>query len=120
MPHAMLSFLAAWKKTPMIVLKCTRCDAEYKVRDYRATTAKYCSRRCQALANRIKMTWICANCKKPFIRAAARCSPPKYCSKKCKYEGLKDRGTVTYKCRHCGRRFLGSPSKPRLYCSTAC
>lgn len=104
----------------MIDCICEHCGKPYTVAPYRIGKTKYCSRKCLATAKLIRMTFKCEYCKKKFVTDALRAKPPKYCSKKCKYEGLKGRGHVTFRCRHCHKTFRDAPSRERKYCSTAC
>lgn len=101
-------------------MACEQCGDTFKVRAYREKTARFCSRRCQALAARIRASAACGVCGKQFEFISSRCNTAKYCSPECRYKAQHIKGSITYSCRHCGRQFLGAPSHKRVYCSRAC
>ncbi len=103
----------------MIIL-CKQCGIEFKVSKYRSKTAKYCSRRCLALAYRVQIETECKICGKKFEHISSRANKAKYCSRKCYYKSLKNKGSKKFICKFCRKEFLDSPSKKRIYCSRAC
>lgn len=64
----------------MIIL-CKQCGIEFKVSKYRSKTAKYCSRRCLALAYRVQIETECKICGKKFEHISSRANKAKYCSR---------------------------------------
>ena len=101
-------------------MNCNHCDKPFAVPKYRLATAKYCSRKCQALANRTQIKTNCQICGKEFEHISSRCNKAKYCSRRCYHKAQYLKGSVEYICRHCSKRFRGSPSHKRKYCSKAC
>lgn len=101
-------------------IKCNNCEKEFYVPLNRLKTAKYCSRKCSALANRIASITECEVCGSQFDHIASRCNKAKYCSRKCYYKAMHLKGSVTINCHHCGKYFKASPSEKRKYCSRAC
>lgn len=101
-------------------LACKQCNGTFTVRPYRAETAKYCSRRCQALHTRVLHGTNCATCGEYFARITGRPNKAKYCSRKCYHKAMNTKGTVTYSCRHCSAEFLDAPSHKRAFCSRKC
>lgn len=101
-------------------ITCQHCSTVFDVPKYRADTAKYCSRKCLALAARIEMTSSCAVCNTSFTHIASRANKAKYCSRKCYYKAMHTKGSVIVKCAHCETVFNASPSEKRKFCSRAC
>jgi DNA-directed RNA polymerase subunit RPC12/RpoP len=100
--------------------KCPQCSQEFTVPEYRKDTAKYCSRKCTALATRVQTTSDCQECGTEFTHIASRANKAKYCTPKCFHKAMSRKGTVEYTCLHCAKKFLDSPSHKRKYCSIGC
>jgi len=99
---------------------CQHCSTTFHVPKHRIETAKYCSRRCLALAARTEVHSSCAVCGENFTHISSRSNKAKYCSRSCYYKSLAGRGSVTVQCAHCSTEFKTSPSKNRKFCSRAC
>lgn len=101
-------------------INCLHCTKEFYIPKNRFETAKYCSRRCGALAVRVFAKRECQICKKEFEVIESRSNKAKYCSRKCYYESQKGKGKVNYTCHHCGKEFIGHRAHKRKYCSREC
>jgi len=101
-------------------INCLQCSNEFYIPRNRFDTAKYCSRKCQALHVRELIIRCCNICGKEFEHISSRCNKAKYCSRVCYHKSRKGRGTRFYKCKYCKKEFKDSPSKNRIYCSKAC
>ena len=99
---------------------CKHCNTLFTVPEYRKDTAIYCSRSCMALDARVQIVSSCEECGSKFTHIASRANKAKYCSQKCYHKAMNRKGTVEYKCQHCGKNFLDAPSHKRKYCSKAC
>lgn len=102
------------------IINCRGCNKEFYIPINRFATAVYCSRSCKALYTLEQINATCGICNKQFTHISSRCNKAKYCSRTCYYKAMKNRGTVTIKCRHCDKDFKTSPSKNRIYCSKSC
>ena len=101
-------------------IECLHCSKEFYIPINRFETAKYCSRRCSALATRSRQITKCAICGNKFEHIGCRANNAKYCSRACYHKSQIGRGTKEFKCQHCDKIFLDSPSVKRKYCSRAC
>ena len=99
---------------------CAHCGTVFSFPKYRSETAKYCSRRCLALASRVQVDATCATCGGEFSHISSRCKTAKYCSRECYSKSLKGKGRTLCKCAFCGNEFLASKSQNRKFCSRAC
>jgi len=90
-----------------IEVKCQTCGKLFKVKPYRADTAKYCSHKCRQKQVEIK----CEYCGKKFQLVANRAEKAKFCSPECfqKSGGPRDK-KVTSTCQTCGKIFKIKPS----------
>lgn len=103
---------------------CNYCNKEFIVNNYRAKTAKYCSKKCVAAKNKAThLTIHCAKCEKEFIRESWKSrssSKGQYCSREC-YESRSPQQTI--KCQ-CGVTFQAYQSRlsyySQVYCSRKC
>ena len=66
-------------------LTCTRCDKPFEVKAYRASTAKYCSKRCWSQRNP-PQSKICPQCDKPF---SSYQRDQVFCSQSCARRGTR-------------------------------
>lgn len=108
---------------------CQRCGKTFYVRPSVLKLGngrgQYCSRECSVLARTVKRTnGICQECGKTFYVRPwdikyGRC---KFCSTSCrsKYNGRKNRKSVTLICKHCGKSFSVRPCESKNYCSADC
>jgi len=101
-------------------ITCRQCKKVFPVKPYMAETARYCSRKCQALGQCRQESRDCEICGTRFDYIHSRLNKAKYCSRKCYHRAQSVKGTVEYKCRYCERTFLDAPSHKRVYCSQAC
>lgn len=97
----------------MIRIKCKTCNKEFKVKNRRANTAKYCSLRCRWQAEGTSKIVDCAFCGKSIKRTGTRLKEHNYCNAKCQmaYEyanGIRNRNTITLKANETIRKF-GNP-----------
>lgn len=101
-------------------IDCLHCKQSIYIPKNRFGTAKYCSLKCKGLHELSPQIANCKTCGDEFTHISSRAKTAKYCSRKCYHKGQTGKGTVTYKCKHCLKDFLGSPSHKRIYCSMAC
>lgn len=101
-------------------ISCKHCGTDFTVPEYRKDTAQYCSRSCMALAARSQIRANCLECGSVFSHISSRANKAKYCGPECYHKAMHRKGSVQYKCVHCGTAFLDSPSTKRKYCSKAC
>jgi len=101
-------------------INCPQCKKNFKVKNYRINTAKYCSRSCKALFTRVQVKTNCELCGKYFEHISSRSNKAKYCSRQCYHKAQHLKGTKQYTCKHCSKQFLNPPSHKRVYCSRAC
>ena len=110
------------KKNQGEIKKCLNCGKEEYIPPYRLSSHKFCSRSCayewKSKNERLHMN--CVTCGNIFSFPKAREKTAKYCSDPCRYKAMVGRGSVQYKCQHCDKTFLSSPSTNRKYCSKAC
>lgn len=104
----------------MIKLICKECNKPFLVKDNRAKTAKYCSKKC-AQAHRTRdaiETRICPLCNKEF--KVFKYKKLKYCSKECAHNAYRTR--VKKICKHCGTAFYVIKTRENTaeYCCRAC
>ena len=99
---------------------CIHCATKFMVPNYRKDTARYCSRRCLALAARTTGEANCAQCGQRFSFIASRANKAKYCSANCYHEAMKGRGRTVYRCGFCLIEFFAPASTKRKYCSRKC
>ncbi len=93
--------------------KCSTCEVEFKT--YPWKMAKFCSVRCRALFNRIRLTKNCTICNEEFETILSY--DRKYCSKKC-YKSSSNK--LIKKCPICEVEFRSFPSLNQKYCSNKC
>jgi hypothetical protein len=101
-------------------MNCGNCGRNVYVPINRFESFKYCSRSCKALATRVVAESNCKICKNNFSHISSRSNIAKYCSRKCYYISQKHKGSVEKNCKHCGVKFLTSPSKKKMFCSKTC
>ncbi len=101
-------------------INCKNCNISFYVPKHRIHTAMYCSRRCKAKFNLIKVKTNCHICNNEFEHIESRCNKAKYCSRQCYYIAMSKKGSKEYTCKHCSKKFHDAPSKNRIYCSREC
>lgn len=99
-------------------LSCQQCGQLVIVIPARFKTFKYCSRRCGALAQRMRIKALCKTCGKPFTHISARVNTAKYCSRACLYKAAT--GSIKVACAVCGKQVLRSPSRIKSGVRTCC
>lgn len=128
----------------MITIICEWCSTPFQVRQYRASTARCCSRSClnkatasqrepQRLSairgrtahNNAQVSISCERCGKEFLVPPSRVNKRKYCSSSCAASASNARNApdrVAVTCARCGKEFSVLPSSvgKRKYCSAPC
>lgn len=99
-----------------VTLICQKCGNPFSVDPSRASTARYCSRACQGLANRVPRI-PCEECGEPMVPYADG-RVRRFCSVPCR--DARKRANVT--CQRCGTVFTRKASEAanRLFCSRKC
>lgn len=101
-------------------ITCQTCGKIFYIPKNRFGTAKFCSYKCMGAASKREFRGVCEICGNEFTYVACREGKAKYCSRKCYYKAQHLKGTVTIKCKECGKDFQTSPSCHRVFCSRAC
>jgi len=108
----------------MIEKVCEVCGAEFSVKPSRATTAKYCSRKCSDEAKKDRVKRICKVCGKEFESLPSRIKAGRgdCCSIDCRTIFRTNR--IQVKCAECGKVFESVKShvegRKNKYCSRSC
>lgn len=101
-------------------LPCNYCGKIVYIPKYRVPHFKYCSRRCGALAVRLRGKTNCLICQTEFSYISSRSNKAKYCSRQCYYQSRIGRGLTESTCHFCEKKFMSSKYTNRKFCSRKC
>jgi hypothetical protein len=113
---------------------CQWCKNQFNINSYEIKKGggKYCSNKCQGLAERKRIKKLCPVCGIEFetIPSEILNNKGKYCSKMCYYQDKKNKigklspswrgGKDLRLCKLCGKEFKVFPSYKSIYCSKDC
>lgn len=111
-----------WRRR-QIELTCAHCGNLFRVRIYRADTARYCSKTCFDIGRQTKVALNCKQCGKEYRRDPSRQNRSLYCSAKCQADGKRTgRTTIDKICEFCGAEYQCAPHaiNRSRFCSTTC
>lgn len=97
----------------MATIKCKFCDNDFNVPNYRKESAKFCSKECKSLSERIRRTFTCTYCKEEF---ETNKKEQKFCNDTCRRSFDKPSAK---KCEICNKNFSPKDSRTRT-CSKKC
>lgn len=86
----------------METVECTHCGESYRVKPSKVDRTKYCSKECQADAQKRQVVLLCVYCEEEYTIKQSQSETSKFCSRECKDTYKRERPNPAVPCSWCG------------------